>query len=223
MRPFSIFVSGLLLAPPLAADGIACRESTITVWNAEDRTRTICEAASKAIEQLSSCNLIVSQKITIEIIDTLPRNCHGLYLCDDKVIQLLPLENYMEYLSKNPESPFSHLEPEVFFDSVLRHELAHAALDGTPCPFDVCPVTREFVAYSMQTWFLSDTDRAPFDQAYLNSDKPMTRDDISALALMMVPNTFIKNAYVYLSQRNDPCEFIAEIVRGEVVLDLAYR
>lgn len=51
----------------------------------------------------------------------------------------------------------------------------------------------------------------------------MTRDGINALALMMLPDAFIENAYGYLSAQDDPCALIGAIARGEVILDLPFR
>jgi hypothetical protein len=34
--------------------------------------------------------------VTVEITRRIPDNCHGLYHCDDNLIQLRPLEDYAE-------------------------------------------------------------------------------------------------------------------------------
>lgn len=186
---------------------------------AGNRSEAICSAATVATMQLASCNLTVPAPITVEISRTVPGDCYGLYHCDDQLIQLFPVEAYATHLSGAPQSPFGHLEPEVFFNSVLRHELVHAALDGTHCPFESCRATQEFVAYTMQIMFLSDIDRAPFDLRRAEAERPATRDSVNTIILMMSPETFIDNAYAYLMQQGDPCALIGAIARGEVVFD----
>ena len=214
---------GFLLATPLEAEVVTCSGDSITVQNAGERAETICEAATEALEQLASCNLTVTRPIAIEIADTLSDGCYGLYHCDDHLIQLHPLEDYANHLASGRDGPFGHLEPDVFFESVLRHELAHSALRTTPCPYKGCPVTREFVAYTMQIRFLSDADRAPFDQVVAEAGRAVTPDDLSIVGLMMVRDAFINNAYLYLTQQNDPCEYIGRIARGDIILDRPVR
>lgn len=214
---------GALLATPLAAENVTCQGGAFTVRDAAERTDSICEAAATATEQLASCNLTIAETVTIEVTGAFSDRCLGLYHCDDRLIQLRPLEDYATYLSGNPDSPFSHLDPEVFFQSVLRHELAHAALSATPCPYEGCPVTRELVAYTMQIRFLSEADRAPFDRLVAQADRQMTRDDFSVIGLMLAREAFIENAYVFLSQQDDPCEFVSKIARGDIILDRPVR
>jgi hypothetical protein len=160
--------------------------------------------------------------VTIEVTRSIPSNCYGLYHCDEDLIQLLPLESYETYLSSNPDTPFGHLSPQTFFDSVLRHELAHAALEAMPCPFESCLATQEFVAYTMQVHFLPEVDREVFDARADRAGHPIQRESLNAMILMMAPDVFIENAYQYLSQQDDPCELVGEIVRGEVLLDLPF-
>ena len=143
----------------LAAEGIRCPDIDVTVLGADERADDICKAVATTVEQLKSCNLTVQGPITVEIVHSLP-NCLGLYHCDDALIQLLSIEAYGSYLSRSPDSLFNHLAPGLFFESVLRHELARAALESMPCPFEGCPATTEFIAYTMQIWFLPDAARA---------------------------------------------------------------
>lgn len=224
LNPLRISVlAAYFIAGSLAAESVVCRGETITVQDFGARAKSICEAAIEVTGQLANCNLTVDRPVTIKMAEDMADNCYGLYDCDEGLIQLRPLEDFADYLSSHPNSPFSHLDPVVLFTSVLRHELAHAALFGTPCPYDNCPVSREFVAYTMQIRFLSEADRAPFDKHINDAQRPITKDDVSALALMMAPEAFIKNAYVYLSQQDDPCALIDAIAKGDVVLDLPFR
>lgn len=223
VRPLGTFAIGALMATPLAAESVTCPGGAFTVRDAAERTGALCEAAATAAEQLASCSLTIAEPVTIEISGAFSDRCLGLYHCDDRLVQLRPLEDFAAFLSANPDSPFGHLDPEVFFRSVLRHELAHAALAATPCPYEGCPVTREFVAYTMQIRFLSDVDRAPFDRMVAQAGRPMTQDDLSVTGLMLAQEAFIGKAYVYLSQQEDPCGFVEGIARGDVVLDRPVR
>jgi hypothetical protein len=214
---------GLCLPQALLAEAVICPGGGFSVYGAGHRADAVCQAALEATEQLASCNLYVPTPVAIEVTRSMPGNCYGLYHCDEDLIQLLPLEVYETHLSGAPDSPFGHLEPEVFFNSILRHELAHAALGTLPCPYEGCPATQEFVAYTMQIRFLSDADRAPLDQRAAKVERPITRDGISAAVLMLSPEAFIANAHAYLSQQEDACDMIGAIARGDVIFDLPFR
>lgn len=221
----ALWVFGVSLSWPavLLAEGITCPGNAVIVLGADERAAGVCEAASESIKQLASCNLTVPSPITVEITQSMPGHCLGLYHCDEDLIQLLPIEDYANYLANSPGGLFSHLTPQTFFDSVLRHELAHASLDSMPCPFEACPATKEFVAYNMQIWFLAPAERAPFDQRASELERSAFRDGVSAMALMLVPDLFVINAYAYLRQQNDPCHLMSDIANGEVIFDLPPR
>lgn len=227
LEPINLFAwvitAGLVMAAPVAADEFICPGGTVIVQGSVERAEAICVAAEDAKGQLASCNLPVTQTVTVEITRALPGNCFGLYSCEENLIQLQPLDAYADLLSEEPGIPFGHLEPEAFFNSILRHELAHAALDGMPCRFEACPATQEFVAYNMQIRFLSDSERAPFDIFVASTVEPVIRERINALVLAMSPEIFLRNAYAYLASEDDPCDLMAEIVRGEVLFDMPFQ
>ena len=222
----TIFLAlGMSLSSPVAllAESISCPGNDVIVLGADESAEEICEAASEAKEHLASCNLSVPDPVTVEITNSMPGNCLGLYHCDDNLVQLLPIEAYATHLASSPDSLFGHLEPEVFFESVLRHELVHASLETMPCPYEACPATKEFAAYTMQVWFLPVADRAPFDLRASEVERPAFRDGVSAMALMMVPELFIANAYAYLTQQDDPCRLMSKVSDGEIIFDLPPR
>ena len=213
---------GAFLATQLAAEDFTCPGGAIVVQSAGDHSEAICRVASEATRQLASCNLTVPSPITVEVTHEVPSGCYGLYHCGDHLIQLRPVGDYAAHLSSAPQSLFAHVEPDVFFESILRHEMVHAVLEATHCPFDSCPATQEFVAYTMQIMFLPDIERAPFDQRLAEVSRPVTRDSVNAIILMWSPETFMTNAYAYLMQQNDPCALIGAIAQGEVVFDLPF-
>jgi hypothetical protein len=75
----------------------------------------------------------------------------------------------------------------------------------------------------MQIRFLSGADRAPFDQVVGEAGRAVTPDDLSIVGLMIARDAFINNAYLYLTQQNDPCEYIGWIAKGDIILDRPVR
>lgn len=207
-----------LLAAPLSAQTAACPDPRFSTLNAGADAGSICAAAVRATAELSSCNLDVPTPLVIEVSQTLSENCLGLYHCGEQRVEILPRASYAELLAGEYSSVFAPVSPAEFFDSIIRHEFAHAALDGMPCPFENCLVGQEYVAYTMQVRFLPEADRAAF-LAMNPHDGPVPRDLLNAMTLLMRPNLFARRAWQHLTERPDPCAFIDRIARGEVVLD----
>jgi hypothetical protein len=203
---------------PLAAEPYACPGGRLLVENAEEHAPLICALSERATAQLASCNLTVPGPVTIAMADDLGEHCVGIYHCGQGRIEIMAPEVYTELRAGNARSAFAALPDDVFFESVIRHELAHAALQDMPCPFPACPVGQEYIAYTMQVMFLPEADRAAFEAA-APDEGAVSRDDLSHVMLLMAPDTFARRAWQHLNQQSDTCAFIGQIARAEVLLD----
>jgi hypothetical protein len=207
-----------LLAVPLGADPIACPDGRVFTENAGENADLICRLAARATEQLATCNLTVPAPVTIVVAPELDDQCVGLYHCGQGRVEILAPGAYAALRAEGKASAFAPVSDEAFFESVIRHELVHAALDDMPCPFDSCPTGQEYVAYTMQIRFLPEADRTAFEDATEHEGR-VSRDMLSRIMLMMAPDLFAQRAWLHLKQRDDPCGFIGQIARGEVLLD----
>lgn len=207
-----------LSTAPLGAEPLACPGGRVFTENAGEDADLICSLAARATEQLATCNLTVPAPVTIAVIPELQDQCLGLYHCGQGRIEILAPGEYAPLRAKGKASAFAPVSDEAFFESVIRHELAHAALDDMPCPFDSCVASQEYVAYTMQVRFLPETDRIAFEDA-TEHEGPVSRDMLSGIMLMMAPDVFARRAWLHLKEREDPCGFIGQIARGEVLLD----
>ena len=167
---------------------------------------------------MSTCNLDVPAPITITVVPELEEQCLGVYHCGEGRIEMLPPDAYADLRNRTGASAFAAVSADAFFESVLRHELAHAALDTMPCPFKSCITGQEYVAYTMQVRFLPEDDIRAFEAASSDSYR-VTRDALSPMILGMAPDLFAQRAWQHLSQRDDACAFIGQIARGQVLLD----
>ena len=120
------------------------------------------------------------------------------------------------------QGPFAAIPIDHYYDSILIHELAHAAYGDRNCPFSTCPVNNEFIAYAMQVRSLSDEDRAIFE-AWGGIEQSESRRYLSAAMLAMSPERFAAAAWWHLSLQDAPCEYIGAIVSGDVLLDHRWR
>lgn len=214
----ALWVTGAL---GLAAQPVACPAGRILTENAGEDAALICTLAARATRQLASCNLGVPAPVTIAVVPELEDQCLGLYHCGMGRIEILSPGAYLPLRAEGRASAFATVSDEAFFEGVIRHELAHAALDGMPCPFGSCLVNQEYIAYTMQVRFLPEADRIAFEAA-IDQDGRVTRDMLSSIMLMMAPQTFARRAWLHLSAREDPCGFIGQIARGEVLLDFEH-
>lgn len=208
----------ICMALPLKAEPLNCPGGRVSTEHAGDAAELICSAAARATDQLASCNLEVPEQITITVTDELPDQCLGVYHCGQGHIEILAPEAYAPVRAAGAASAFALISDDAFFESVIRHELAHAALDDMPCPFPSCIVGQEYIAYAMQIRFLPDADRAAFEEATTQVG-PVSRDMLSHIMLMMAPESFARRVWLHLQDRDDPCTFIGQISRAEVLLD----
>jgi hypothetical protein len=192
-----------------------------TIDAGEDQAQ-ICAAVERVRDQLAQCNLTVPLPITIAILPELGENCLGVFHCGDGRIDLLAPSHYARMQQEGDNGAFRVVSPHAMFESVLRHEMAHAALDSMPCPFDSCLVAQEYIAYTMQIRFLPEMDRAAFE-AQDRHDGPVSRETLNPMILLMAPDVFAHRAWQHLTEREDPCAFIGQVARAEVLLDFEHH
>jgi hypothetical protein len=119
---------------------------------------------------------------------------------------------------RTPGGAFTFLGRDDYYQSVIVHELAHVAFDDVPCPFEACMASNEYVAYAMQVMSLSPAAQGQFaSNSGLN--RHVSRDKLSAIILLMAPGRFAQKVWAHLSQQNDPCAFIGQIMEGTILLD----
>jgi hypothetical protein len=202
----------------LAAEPFACPGGRVLVENAGEHADLICDISERATAQLASCNLTVPAPVRIALVDSLDEHCLGLYLCGQGRIEIMAPEAYSDLRAAGDAAAFAALPDDVFFESIIRHELAHAALQDMPCPFPACPVGQEYIAYNMQVMFLPEADRAAFEAA-APDDGAVSRDDLSHVMLLMAPGAYARRAWQHLNDQSDACGFIGQVARAEVLLD----
>ena len=176
-----------------------------------------CEAVDKANALFAQCNVPpVTAPLKIEIVEDIPDGCVALYHCGERWIEIL--EPPLLEARRVPGDAFAFLKNEDYYQSVIAHELAHVAFDDVPCPYDVCMAGNEYVAYAMQVMSLSP---AAQDEFVSGSDlaRRVSRDELSVIMLFMAPDRFAQKVWAHLSQQEDPCAFIGQIMDGSVLLD----
>lgn len=218
-------LAGIILlgmaAGSLSAETRQCAGSNVRVTGADpallDKT---CDAVATAEKLFSQCKMLaLSDRVEIALVDSVQPGCVAQYHRGDACIEVLLPETMQSLrLQEKEESVLSFLPISEYFSSVIVHELAHASYDQIPCPETSCLATHEYLAYAMQIMSLPPSSRAVFEQRAL-LDRFISIDELDAMNLVLGPNLFIQKVWTHFSAKEDPCAFIGQISRGEIVLD----
>ena len=217
MRPALSALALSLTLAPAGADPVACPVADVRVSGAApELAARICDTAARAGEMLAACGLAPGEPLDIRVVDEMEADCAGVYHCGERRIDVLSPEAMARTDARG--TAFAAVSPDAFFDSVIVHEMTHAALDAMPCPFPNCMVAQEYLAYGMQVMSLPPEARAGFETT-AGLDRAVSRDELNVPILGMAPHLFAQKAWTHLTQRDDPCSFAAGVAEGAILLD----
>ncbi len=208
----------LAIVAPLGAQSepYACPNTAVTVdAGSPEAGKEVCDLVARASTQLASCSLEITRPLTITLADSLSDDCYGQFFCEDDLIKVLSPQALAAAVSD--DSIYQALPDDTFFFGILVHELAHAATDDMPCPFESCLLGQEYISYAMMMQSFPDDQRTMLIQDRFQ--RQIYRDELSLMILAMAPEVFAQKAWLHFSQRPDPCGFVGQIVDGTVLLD----
>jgi hypothetical protein len=176
----------------------------------------ICRVAEATAAGLARCGLPLPGRVEISVGADLAEGCMGVFHCGEGRIELRAPKSFAA--ARSPDGPFATLPERAYYDSVVAHEIAHAAHDAVPCPFGTCEVTGEYVAYASQIATLPEAARRDFLAAALDGG-PAGRADLSLVMLKLSPTRFAAAAATHLAAQDDSCATIEAIARGDLLFD----
>lgn len=198
-----------------------CGETAVRLVGADPDARdAICARVERAVDQLASCHLAPTHEISIRLVRSLPESCLGLYDCAARRIELLAPDAFAA--ARLDIGPFAEIDVGDHFDSVIVHELTHAAYDDQGCPSGSCVVTAEYLAYAMQVHALPDVARQSFEAGSL-VEPDEARAFLTETMLMMSPERFSMAAWALFSSQPDPCGHVRDILDGRTSLETVRR
>lgn len=208
----------LMLCSPVSAGSLTCEEQLVTVtYMQSGHAELVCNSISKAEKLFEQCSLpTLNRPIQIRLVNELSGECVGLYHCGQSLIEIL--EPTMMESVRDPDGAFSFLPIEEYFSSVIVHEMVHAISDEFECPFENCLVRDEYVAYAFQVMSLTQPRQFQFAKK-TGLNRQVSRDELSTIGLFISPHLFSQKVWVHLNQHNDPCGFIDQLSKGDVLLD----
>ncbi len=225
MRPrpiLSALAIAFLLAPaPLAGGTLICPGGTFTVAGPDAAlSDRICRVAEAGAEQLAACGLPFRVPLTIFTVPEIAHgdvSCLGSYDCDRLELRLVTPGALDAALA--PDSVLREIPGAALFDSLVVHELAHAALAQQPCAEPPCLAEHEYVAYAMQMQALAPDHRAIVTGAARGLDR-VTEERLNEFIAVAAPDTFAAWAWTHFARPENGCGFIARLISGEAQLGL---
>lgn len=182
-----------------------------------EMVESVCEAVKTAETLFQRCNVPPLQRPTeIRIVEQLAPGCVAQFHCGEDRIEVLEPSAMEE--RRNRDGVFGFLPTDVFFQSIIVHELAHAVYDYEQCPFENCIVTNEYIAHALQIMSLEPADQLVI-QKNSQTGHAAARDALNATTLYLAPDLFVKNVWTHLSAQPDMCAHIAQVTNGAVYFD----
>jgi hypothetical protein len=212
-----IFAAG---SQPAAAEFRRCENPLFSVETDDPAlAERTCRSAETARARLLSCGIAIETPVDIDVVGEVTGAfgaCLGLYHCGENRFEIL--DPAAMALAREADSAFAGVSDDAFWESVLVHELTHAAYDRVTCPFSSCVATSEFAAYAMQVLSLPPEDQARFGETVTLSTEPSSAA-ISEMIYFMAPDKFAKIAWLHFKAQPDPCGYLERIMDGEIFFD----
>lgn len=220
MRCSMLIMLYFSVTPLAAAEALRCDDPRYRVEAAskEIAART-CRSIAAARDSLSSCGVRVPESLEIKVVDIIKNvngSCLGLYHCDLGQIEILSPKAMAA--KRATDGAFAGISDDALWDSVLVHELTHAAYQDVDCPFQSCIATDEYAGHVMQVQSLPPEELERFGDM-VNLKGAPNGNAISALMYFMAPERFAKYAWLHFQSQPDPCRYMQLIMAGEVFFD----
>lgn len=176
----------------------------------------ICSVAAQTIERLAQCHLPLSTSVTIRVatvVDPAQPHCLGIFDCQSGEITLLHPDALEA--SVTDTSIFKGLPIPTLFDSLIAHELTHAAVDQVTEGRQMTTAEHEYMAYAQQLEALSDADQVYFLEAN-RSRSTLSRGVINDTMLAMAPGVFASAVWLDFSSPGNRCATFRQILDGDL-------
>ncbi|MDJ0638178.1 MAG: hypothetical protein QNJ20_05035 [Paracoccaceae bacterium] len=221
MRFTALLTLSLTTASFAFAEPLQCADPLFRVEaETPDLIARTCESAAAGRRELLSCGITLDTPIEITVVDEIEGTlnpCLGVYHCGENQITLLSPKAMAR--ARLPDSAFAGVSELPFWNSVMVHELTHAAYDKVKCPFSSCVASSEYAAYAMQVRSLPPEEQERFGKEVTLKSKPSSAG-FSAMIYFMAPDRFAKSAWLHFQSRPDPCGYLSFIMNGDIFFDM---
>ena len=221
---FALCAMVLSLPTGALAETVVCSESLVSVTapNAS-RAQSVCTTVMATLPKLAQCDLQLSHPLSITVLNDLPGvsdTCFGYYVCDGHRIFVRSPGGIAEITQLS--RLYKDIAPEVVFDSIVVHEVSHAAFEQTACEDALCLANHEYVAYVMQMWSFPLVVRQKIVEQF-GQDEPVEPIRLNDLIAVIAPEKFAALAWQHFNQPGNGCDFVGALVTGNVSLEILWQ
>lgn len=206
------------VVPAEATETTSCPGVEISVRNADaSLAGKVCAAAERATALLGDCGIRQTRPVTVEIVEMFPDShgpCVASFDCGEDILQILPPDRLAD--PSIVAGAFAEVPPEVFFDSLIVHELTHAFLHHTD-PSIPLRTAHEYLAYAFQLDSLPEEHRNTILDARTSPEPVTSSMVVNPAILLFAPQIFAANAWLYFTGVGERCNSVDRIRSGELL------
>ena len=208
------------LATPATASARAeerCTEAAVDVAAASpDERRLVCAAASRALERLGRCNILLQRPLRIRILDEVRHPHHGgeIFGFFDTAREIVLVTKYDNIPDLVRDTPYSELRPLEFYKSLVVHEVVHGVMHQNLTRSPTSNASSEYPAYALQLDSLPSDERGKLLRA---TDSKSKSDEFrfSDPILAFDPFFFAARAYEHFKTSPNSCARLLALLDGE--------
>lgn len=215
----------VILLIPVIVSAQDCEGISIHAPTADqDEVQEICRAARHATELLNQCEIKSEKPLNIIIQDELihPSGLpvFAFFHSPRNQIEITDFAAFKKLIK--PGSPYYKLPSRELYESLIAHEVTHAItcdlIKGSGCP----RVAHEYIAAVIQMSSMSDSARQVLLSAFPRST-PVELEMFNEFSFYSAPQWFVANAFRHYNTLENRCEFLRDILNGEVQFPCSFE
>jgi len=211
--------------PALANAGDAiCESANVTVTAPRlSLAHSVCDNVEETLSLLEQCDLALPDPVKITVLDDLPNvshACFGFYECDGNRISIRSPDSIAEVSGQS--ALYMGLDPNTVFDSIVTHEVSHAAFAQSSRGDAECLANHEYVAYVMQMWSLPPAVRGRIVERF-GQDELVDSLRLNELVAVMAPAKFAALAWQHFNEDGNGCDFVKDLTTGRASLEIVWE
>ena len=214
------FLAMIVCPPVSAATVLDCDTPNISVEADSGKDADFaCKATAIAIPRLAALGLTLQEPVQIkvtEILEHVPGAYVAFYCTADREIQVLTTECLEDPPAR--ATAFSEMEAAVLFESLIVHELTHAAIDQWLPHHFVPKIVHEYLAYAIQLDTLPTAERQRI-LAKANVRGPPDIARINEALLDIAPLYFAAASWLFFTANGGDANHVKSVLDGGFLFD----
>lgn len=194
-----------------------CIGATVDVAAASsDERRLACSAASRVLERLGRCSIVLQRPLRIRILDEVRHPHHGgeIFGFFDTAREVVLVTKYDNIPDLVSDTPYVEVRHEEFYKSLIVHEVVHGVMHQNLTHAPTSNASYEYPAYALQLESLPYDERRKLLQATARGSE-LDGFMFSDLILAFDPFFFAARAYEHFKIASNSCARLLALLQGE--------